>query len=153
MIRIVYTATRALNSHAVGDDVTLIFSAAEPLVQSRRLTRDTQKSLGNRRETLLHNAHRVWTVTTGPVQTTTLDAIEEFLQAVEDGSQFDFEPFYVEPGSPETNPDSAETRLRLTPVVRCVLGSEQYDLSSVASNGTGGQDDWYQVTFVVEEVA
>lgn len=148
MIRIAFTAKRAIHSHAVGDTVTLTLSAAE-MTPSRRVVRDTQKSLSGRRETLYHNGTRTWSVTTEPMSSTTLDQFEEFLTAVEDGSQFDFEPWYAG-GSPGAT-DSAENRLRTVPTVRCVLGGEGYDLSRLIGDGTGGALDWYQVTFSVEE--
>jgi hypothetical protein len=150
VIRIAYTATRALAGHAVGDTVTLYFSAQEPLTASRKMTRDTQKSLSGRRETLLHNALRSWNITTEPLQGPKLDALEEFLQAVDDGSTFEFEPYWIY-GADSASQDAAETRLRQTGSIDAVLGSEQYDLQLVASNGNGGQDDWYAVTFTVEE--
>ena len=152
MIRISYTAKRALNGHAVGDTVTLTFSAAEPLAPSRRVVRDMQKSLGGRRETLLHHSLRVWDITTEPMQGSTLDALEEFLTAVEDGAQFDFEPYWTY-GAEPADTDSTETRLRTTPTVRAVLDSEQYSPALLVSNGNGGADDWYQVRFTVEEAA
>ena len=149
MIRIVFTATRALDSHAVGDDVTITFSAAE-LTPGRQLTRDVQKSLSGRRETLLHNGLRTWTVTTEPMEGTTLDSFEEFIQAVEDGSQFDFEPWFVV-GSPGSDYSATETRLRASPTVRCVLSSDSYNIAQLIGYGNGGKDDPYQVTFTVEE--
>ena len=150
MIRIKYIAKRALNGHAIGDPVTLTFSAVEPMAPGRRVTRDTQKSLSGRRETLLHNAVRVWNITTEPMSLARLDALEEFLQAVEDGSQFDFEPFWTYGAAPAAT-NSAETRLRTAPTVRCVLGSEQYDLQHFVGHQNGGADDEWQVSFTVEE--
>jgi hypothetical protein len=150
MIRIRYTATRALAGHAIGDLVTLIFSPAD-LMPGRRLTRDVQKSLSGRRETLLHTATRNWTITTEPLALDSLDAVEEFLQAVEDGSQFDFEPWW-QYGADPANTDATETRLRTAPTVRCVLASESYEPARLVGNGNGGADDWYQVSFQVEEV-
>ena len=151
MIRITYTATRAINGHQIGDPITVKFSAAE-MTPSRKVTREVQKTLSGYRETILHNALRSWTITAQPMETTTLDALEEFLQAAESGVAFEFEPYYVEPGSPVATPNSAETRLRLAPVVNCTLASEGYDLARLIGNGNGGRDDWYQVTFTVEEV-
>lgn len=148
MIRIAFTAKRAIHSHAVGDTVTIAVSAAE-MTQSRRTVRDTQKSLSGKRETLYHNGTRAWTVTTEPMQTTTLDKFEEFLTACEDGSSFDFEPYWAG-GSPGAT-NSAEIRLRLAPTVRCVLGNEGYDLQRLIGDGTGGASDWYQLTFTAEE--
>jgi hypothetical protein len=148
MIRIQYTATRALSGHAIGDTVTLTFSAAE-MTPTRKVTRDVQKTLSGRRETLHHNGLRSWIITTEPLGTTTLDAFEEFMTAVETGATFEFEPFYsTEPASPNT----AENRLRATPTINCVMDSESYSLARLIGDGTGGQSDWYQVTFTVEEV-
>ncbi len=150
MIRIQYIAKRALAGHSVGASVRLTFSAAE-LTPGRKLVRDVQKSLSGKRETLLHNALRTWSVTTEPLSLTTLDAVEEFLTAVEDGSSFDFEPWW-QVGAEPTATSTTENRLRASPTVRAVLGSEQYDIARIAGHGNGGADDWYQVTFTVEEV-
>lgn len=147
MIRVAFTAKRALSGHAAGDTVTLTFSVAD-LTQSRSVVRDTQRTLSGKRETLYHNGTRSWQVTTEPMTSTTLDALEEFLTAVEDGTPFDFEPYY------STSPasySSTENRLRLSPTVRCVLGSDQYSLTRFMGDGTGGKSDWYQVSFSVEE--
>jgi len=152
MIRISFTAKRALAGHAADDFVTLTFSAAEPLVPSYKIRRDVQRSLSNRRETLLHSTYRSWSITTEPVQGAKLDLIEEFLQAVADGSTFDFEPYWMV-GADPADADAAETRLRTAPSVTAVLESEQYDLTLVIGNGNGGADDWYSVSFVVEEAA
>lgn len=150
MIRIHFTAKRALVGHAIGDQVTLTFSAVEPLVASRKVTREVQKSLSGRRETLLYNGLREWDVTTEPVQGAKLDLIEEFLQAVEDGTSFEFEPYWSY-GAEAADQSASETRLRTSPTVSCVLVSEQYDLAHFAGNGNGGADDWYQVRFTVGE--
>jgi hypothetical protein len=150
MIRIQFTAKRALAGHAAGATVTLTFSAAE-LTPGRKLVRDVQKSLSGKRETLLHNALRTWNITTEPLEGSKLDALEEFLTAVEDGSAFDFEPWWMY-GADPSDIDQDENRLRASPTVRAVLGSEQYDISRLVGYGNGGQDDPYQVTFTVEEV-
>lgn len=149
MIRISYIAKRALVGHAIGDAVTLTFSPAE-MTPGRKVTRDVQRSLSGKRETLYHNALRNWSITTEPLSLGQLDALEEFLTAVEDGSEFDFEPWWVYGAAP--SPTSTENRLRIAPTVRCVLDSEGYNPARLIGNGNGGADDWYQVSFVVEEV-
>ena len=150
MIRISYVATRALDGHAVGENVTLSFSAAE-MSPGRKLTRDTQKTLSGKRETLLHNALRTWSITTEPFAEYRLDAFEEFIQAVEDGTVFDFEPWWT-PGAYPASTSATETRLRTAQTVRCVLDSESYDLMRLIGHGEGGANDWYQVSFQLEEV-
>jgi hypothetical protein len=150
MIRISYVAKRALNGHAIGDPVTLTFSVSD-MTPGRKVTRDVQKSLSGRRETLYHNGLRTWSLTTEPVALSTLDALEEFLTAVEDGSEFDFEPWWVY-GAAAAAADAAENRLRPASTVRAVLDSEGYSVARLIGHGNGGQDDWYQVSFVVEEV-
>ena len=110
-----------------------------------------QTSLSGRRETLLHHALRTWSITTEPVAETRLDALEEFFTAVEDGSVFDFEPWWM-PGAEAAATSTSETRQRVAPTVRCVMVSESYDLVRLIGNGNGGADDWYQVSFQIEEV-
>lgn len=150
MIRIEFTAKRALNGHAIGEPVTLTFSVAE-MTPGRRVTRDTQKTLSGKRETLLHNGLRAWAILTEPFATTKLDAFEEFLTAVEDGSEFEFEPWWMYGAAP-ADESASENRTRTTPTIRCVMASEGYDLMRIAGNGNGGADDWYQVSFQIEEV-
>lgn len=153
MIRIEYIATRALDGHAIGDPVTLTFSAAAPLVPGVRIVRDQQKSMSNKRETALHNIYRVWNITTEPLSGSRLDELEEFLQAVADGSSFEFEPFWTY-GADAADQDAAETRLRKSGSVSCTLASEQYDLTLFIGDGeSGGLNDEWQVSFSVEESA
>jgi hypothetical protein len=150
MIRIQFTAKRALNGHAIGAPVALVLSVAD-MTPGRKLTRDVQKSLSGRRETLLHNALRTWNITTEPLAVSTLDAFEEFLTAVEDGSVFTFEPWHSY-GAEAAELATAETRLRTVGAVRAVLADEQYSIARLVGHGNGGADDWYQVTFTVDEV-
>jgi hypothetical protein len=150
MIRISYVAKRALDGHAIGDTVTLTFSVAE-MTPGRKVTRDVQKSLSGKRETMYHSGVRTWSLTTEPVALAKLDAIEEFLTAVEDGSEFDFEPWWTYGAAP-ADAVSTENRLRAAPTVRVVLDSEGYNPARLIGHGNGGSDDWYQVSFVVEEV-
>lgn len=152
MIRISFTATRALAGHAIGDPVTLTFSAVEPMAPRYTITRDVQKSLSGKRETLLHNGLREWDILTEPLQGAKLDLVEEFLQAVADGSTFEFEPYWIY-GADAGDQNTAETRLRTAPAVSAVLVSESYDLVQFASNSNGGADDWMQVRFTVGEAA
>lgn len=150
MIRISFVAKRAINGHAADDSVTLTFSVAE-MTPGRKVVRDVQKSLSGKRETLHHHGIRTWSITTEPLSESRLDAFEEFLTAVEDGSEFDFEPWWT-PGAYAALTSATENRLRIAPTVRCVLDSEGYSLARLIGHGNGGADDWYQVTFQIEEV-
>jgi hypothetical protein len=109
-----------------------------------------QKALGGRRETLLHNAVRTWSVTTEPLAGTTLDAHEEFLASVEDGQSFDFEPWRYESG-PSLDLDFVTPRLRVAEAVNCGVEAESYSLARLVGDGTGGADDWYQISYTIEE--
>lgn len=150
MIRVTFTAERNMTgSHVSGESVVLNFSAAE-LTPGRKVTRDVQRSLSGKRETLLHNAVRTWSVTTEPLAAETLDAMEEFLASVEDGQSFSFEPWRYESG-PSLDLDFLTPRLRVAEAITCALESDNYSLTRLIGDGTGGADDWYQVSFTVEE--
>lgn len=150
MIRIQYTAARQLTgTHVSGDPVTLSFSASE-LTPGREVTRVVQKAIGGRRETLRQNATRTWSVATEPLDGVKVDAMLEFLASVEGGEAFSFEPWRYESGA-SLDLDLVSLRLRRAEAVQCVLDSESWQLSRLLGVGTGGSDDYYQVTFTVRE--
>ena len=151
MIRVTFTASRSLTGiHEAGDTVVLEFSAAEPLILGREVSRDVQKSMSGARETLHHYGLRTWSVTTGPLSGASLEAVMEFVDSVEDGSTFDFEPWRYETG-PSLDLDFTTGRFRVAEEIPCYLSSEGYSLNMLVSEGTGGADDWYQLSFTVIE--
>lgn len=151
MIRVTYTASRSLTgTHEEGDTVTIEFTAAQPLIPGREVSRDVQKSMAGYRETLRHYGLRTWSVTTGPLVGAALEAVIEFLDSAEDGSTFDFEPWRYELG-PSLDLDFTTGRLRIAEEIPCYLSSEGYSLNLLAAEGTGGADDCYQLSFTVIE--
>lgn len=151
MIRISFTAARDLTgSNAVGDSVVLSFSAAE-LTPGRDVSRSEQKAIGGSRETLLHCALRTWSVVTEPLSADTLDEMMEFLASVEGGEAFYFEPWRQETG-PSLDLDFVTPRLRMAESPMVTMTSEGYSLSRLIGVGTGGADDYYQVSFTVKEL-
>lgn len=150
MIRVTYVAQRELTAlHIAGDAVTLSFSAAE-LTPAWKVTRDQQAALGGRRETLRHNTKRRWSVTTGPLDGASLEAVIEFLGSVDGGESFTFEPWRYEVG-PSLDLDFTTQRFRSAEAIECVLESDQWSLSRLVGDGTGGSNDVYQVSFEVAE--
>jgi hypothetical protein len=151
MIRIEFTAARdIMGIHDVGDTVELEFSAAE-LTPGREVSRTVQKAIGGQRETLHHYGLRKWSVVTGPLARATLEAVLEFLASVEGGEEFTFEAWRYESG-PSLDLDFTTGSLRVAEGVTCTLDSEGYDLMRLVGEGTGGADDWYQVSFAVKEL-
>lgn len=151
MIRVQFTAARDVTGiHDVGETVTLEFSAAE-LTPGREVSRTVQKAIGGQRETLHHYGLRKWAVVTGPLARATLEAVLEFLASCEGGESFTFEAWRYESG-PSLDLDFTTGSLREAEAVTCTLESEGYDLTRLVGEGTGGADDWYQVSFSVKEL-
>lgn len=150
MIRVQYTAARELTgTHVEGDPVTLSFSPSE-LTPGREISRDVQKAIGGKTETLLHNALRTWSVTTGPLDGIEVDAMIEFVASVEGGEPFSFEPWRYETG-PSLDLDFITPRLRVAEAITVKMSSEGYSLSRLIGVGTGGAEDYYTVNFTVKE--
>jgi len=151
MIRVIYTAARSLTGmHAVGDTVSLSFSTTN-LTPGRAVSRTQQKAIGGARETLHHNALRTWSITTEPLQASTLDAVMEFLASVEGGEDFTLEAWRQETG-PSLDLDFITPRFRVSEAASVELESESWNLDEVIRQGTGGADDWYSLSFSVKEV-
>ena len=149
MIRVQYTAARDLTgTNTDGGSVTLSFSASD-VTPGREVSRSEQKAIGGQRETLLHNALRTWSVTTGPIEGVNIDAMQEFLASVEGGESFSFEPWRYESG-PSLDLDFVTPRLRVAEAVMVTMTSEGYSLTRLIGVGTGGADDCYQVSFAVK---
>lgn len=150
MIRVQFTAQRDLTGvHEEGDSVTLSFSAAD-CTPGREVTRSQQTAIGGNVETLLHRSLRTWSVSTEPLAMGTLDFMQEFLASVEGGETFTFEPWRYESG-PSLDLDFITPRLRMAESVTVTMTSEGYTLTRLVGDGTGGADDWYQVSFQVRE--
>ena len=147
MIKVEFTAKRNLTgTHAVGDTVTLTFSAQEPLTPTRKVTRSVQTALGGARETLYSSAAWSFDIITEPVASATLETLLEFLMSVEDGEPFAFYPWEMPAGNPSPLPD----RWVGQPLT-CQLDSDSFSLTLLASQGTGGSADWYTAQFTVIE--
>lgn len=150
MIRIQYTAAReATGIHDPGDSVTLSFSATD-LTPGREVKREIQKAIGGRRETLLQNIARTWSVTSQPLEGVEVDAMLEFLASVCGGESFSFEPWRYETG-PALDLDFVTPRLRMAEAANCLLDTDSWQLTRLIGDGTGGANDVYQVSFTVRE--
>lgn len=147
MIKVEFTAKRNLTgTHAVGDAVELTFSAQEPLTPSRKVSRTVQTALTGTRETIYNSAVWSFDIITEPVRGATLETLLEFLMSVESGETFLFYPWEV----PGGNPDPLPARWVDAPLT-CQLDSDSFSLQLLASQGTGGFDDWYTAQFTVIE--
>lgn len=150
MIRIQYTVAREMTgTHVAGDPVTLTFSVAD-LTPGREVKRTVQRAIGGRRETLRHSSARTWSVVTEPLSAQTVDTMLEFLASAEGGEAFSFEPWRYESGA-SLDLDFVTPRLRMAEAVQCLLDSESWQLTRLLGVGTGGSDDYYQVSFTVSE--
>ncbi len=68
MIKVEFLAKRNLtDTHAVGDAVTLTFSAQEPLTPTRKVSRSVQTSLSGARETIYNTGVWSFDIITAPV--------------------------------------------------------------------------------------
>lgn len=147
MIKVDFIAKRNLTgSHAVGDSVTLTFSAQEPMTPTRKVSRTVQTALSGARETIYNHAMWSFDITTEPVSQTTLETLLEFLMSVEDGEPFSFYPWEKPAGNPSPLPD----RWVGQPLT-CQLDSESISISPLVTAGTGGSEDWYTASFTVIE--
>ena len=150
MIRISFTAARELTGlHTAGTTVVLSFSAAE-LTPSRNVSKDEQRSLSGRRETLRHVTKRAWSITTGPLDGAALDEVIEFISSCDGGEVFTFEPWRHESG-PSLDLDFTTARFRVGETIPCVLDGSSFQLDRLVGDGTGGANDVYQVSFQVAE--
>lgn len=148
MITVEFTAKRNLTgSHASGDVVSLSFSAQEPLTPGRKISRNVQTAVNGARETLYHNALFTFEVTTQPVSGATLETLLEFLMSVESGESFQFYPWEVPTGNPSPLPSRW-----VGEGITCVLDSEQWTMTHVSSEATGGYQDWYTISFSVVQI-
>lgn len=147
MIKVEFTAKRNLTgTHAVGDSVELTFSAQEPLTPSRKISRTVQTALSGVRETVYNSALWSFDILTEPVRAETLETLLEFLMSVESGETFLFYPWEV----PGGNPSPLPARWVDAPLT-CQLDTDVLPMQLLASQGTGGYDDWYTFQFTVIE--
>ncbi len=118
-------------------DMNLTLMRLDP---SRKVTRREQLALGGAQETVYFRGERVWRCDTWPIArgTTAFDQMREFLDSVEGGEGFSFDPY----GSVGDSPDALRT-VKLT--------SKGYAEPRKVRRGDGGGADFFTWSFTMRE--
>lgn len=137
MTAVTYVAKRSL---VAGHVVNNTYSINIPVVSmptNRTPSKEVQQSLALVRETIYFGASETYAVQTAALTPAQVIAVKEFLDSVEDGSTFTFDPY----GSVNTpvSPLTAE------------IDSNGYPGERI-SQGRGGADDMFRFSFTVRVV-
>lgn len=135
-----YTARRALApGHVAGNAYTLILPSLVYCDPVRERKSSRQVSMSGRTETLWYFGKRGWRVRTEPVPLDEAGLLVEFLESIDDGQTFSFDPY----GKPEA----------ASPFSMYVISDDQgYTMSRVIQRGLGGGDDYFEFEFAVREL-
>lgn len=137
MTAVTYTAKRSLVAgHVAGSSYTIdipVVSMPINRVPNKRI----QESLSLVRETIYLSTHETWEVQTALLNQSKTEAVKEFLDSVEDGTVFSFDP-YGRANTPH-NPLTAE------------IESSGYSQTREA-RGQGGANDSFRFTFTVRVI-
>lgn len=93
MTAVTYTAKRSL---IPGHSVNTIYSMNLPVVSmptSRQVDNERQQSINGNRETIRFYACEMWDVSLAVLYGTAASQVKEFLDSVEDGEPFTFDPY------------------------------------------------------------
>lgn len=135
-----YVARRSLApGHVIDTPYTLILPSLARCDMSRERQSRRQVSLSGRVETLWYHAKRVWQVQTEPVLLDEAELLIEFLESVDDGQSFTFDPY----GKPDARSDLA---------LVVVSDDQGYRMDRAITRGLGGSDDWFEFSFGVREL-
>jgi len=136
---VTYTALRSLvNGHSAGMVYTLEILCQDIASPSRRPLVEVSESISGARETLRYGAVRTYPVLTFPLSGFSLDMLREFLDSVEGGQSFTCDPYGY----------NGKTDSPFTAVLEDGGYSENRDVQI----GTGGQDDFFSITFTVRRL-
>lgn len=136
---VTYTARRSLTSgHTAGSLYGLDLTVAEKN-RGRKVERATSRSLNGTIFTNYHHGATTWNITTTPLTATAADALREFLDSVEDGQVFGFDPHNWTGVSPSTS-------------VEVVMDSAGYTERRAVKRGGDQTEDRYVFTFTLREV-
>lgn len=135
-----YVARRSI---APGHVVDAPYSLTLPKLVRCDIRRDRktsrQISMSGRTETLYYYAKRVYSVQTEPVPLDQAALIIEFLESIDDGQSFTFDPY--------------GTSSFRSPASAVVISDDQgYTQDRFMMRGQGGSNDWFQFSFGVREL-
>lgn len=138
MTAVTYIAKRSL---IPGHSANTSYSMNLPVVSlpiSRNVSNERQEAIDGTRETIRFYACEIWDITLAVMYGTAAAQVKEFLDSVEDGETFTFDPY----GSANTpvNPMSAE------------IDSKGYQ-SNRDPRGQGGSTDGFRRSFQVRVMA
>lgn len=132
-----YTATRSvIAGHTAGVAYELNLQLSD-LERQRNPAREQAVSIGGRRETIYHRAEITWRARTIPLSLTEVAAMREFLDSVEAGEQFEFDPYGSAGSATYTN---------------AKISSRGYTESRTVRRGDGGGGDFFALGFQLIEV-
>jgi hypothetical protein len=135
-----YVARRSLApAHIAETPYTLVLPSLTRCDTSRDRKAYRKVSLSGVPETGFYYAKRIWTVQTEPVPLDEARLLIEFLESVDDGQSFTFDPY----GYPEAR--SADCFV-------VVSDDQGYTKDRLIRRGQGGADDYFQFSFGVREL-
>lgn len=135
-----YVARRSLApGHIVDTPYTLILPSLSRCQLGRDRRTSRKVSMSGAAETLFYFAKRTWQVQTEPVLLDEAQTLIEFLDSIDDGQSFTFDPY----GSPDSRSSSCAV---------VVSDDQGYTLERVRTRGRSGADDYFEFSFGVREL-
>jgi len=132
MSSVIYTATRSVTgSHVAGNNYALDFSAGK-LNRKSKTTQKTHTARGGQSEALRYRQTITWDITTTRVTGPNIPLLREFLDSVDGGEAFTFDPYGT-----NATPDNP---------VSCKLESSGY------SENRHGTTDSFRISFRVKQL-
>lgn len=135
MTAVTYTALRSIiGGHSINVSYSLDLSCTE-ITPSRRPSVTKNQSLSGRRESLRFFAEEIYSVELAPLAGDALAAVREFLDSVEAGEPFTFDPYGT--SNVPRDPQAAE------------IDGDGYELPRTGRRGQGGHNDKHTLSFKV----
>lgn len=135
-----YTARRRLApGHVAETPYTLILPSLARCEISRDRKAERKVSMSGRVETLWYYSKRIYQIQTEPVPLDESDLLVEFLESIDDGQTFTFDPYGM--------PDARSSYAALV-----ISDNEGYTQSRSTMLGRGGADDYFEFAFGAREL-
>lgn len=135
-----YVARRSLApGHVAGTPYTLILPSLSRCQLGRERKTSRAVSLSGASETLYYYSKRTWQVQTEPVPLDEAQVLIEFLESIDDGQSFTFDPYGM--------PDQRSTSCTVV-----VSDDQGYTLDRMMPLGSGGARDYFEFSFGVREL-
>jgi len=135
-----YVARRRLApGHVLDAPYTLVLPSLERCEITRGRKTSRRVSLSGIAETLFFYSKRIYSVQTEPVPLDEARNLIEFLESVDDGQSFTFDPY----GSPD---------FRSADAAVVVSDDQGYTMQRALQRGRNGADDWFSFSFGVREL-